>query len=50
MAAWLLFIFGIQEFIHPRSLPDESENSSPRNEHPSDGPQNKMGFFFLELL
>jgi hypothetical protein len=43
MVGWILFIFGIQEFIHPRSIPDESEQSSPRNGHPPDGPLNKMG-------
>jgi hypothetical protein len=42
----ILFIFGIQEFIHLRSLPDEYEHYSPRNGHASDGPKTKWDFFF----
>jgi hypothetical protein len=40
MVGWILSIFGIQGFVHPRSLPAESEHSSFKNGHPSDGSQN----------
>jgi hypothetical protein len=35
----ILFIFGIWEFMHTKSVPGECEHSSSKNRDPSDGPQ-----------
>jgi hypothetical protein len=42
MAGRILFTFGIQEFIHPSSVPYESVHSSSKSMGPSNGPQNTL--------
>jgi hypothetical protein len=42
-AGWILFIFGIHEFNHHRTLPGEYEHSSSKNRCFSNPPQ--MGDF-----
>jgi hypothetical protein len=38
---WILFIFGIQGFIHPRLVLIEPERPTSKNRWPSNGSQNK---------
>jgi hypothetical protein len=42
---WILFIFGIEEFICDRSLLDECEHYSSKNMGPSDRPQKQNWCF-----
>jgi hypothetical protein len=45
MVVQILFIFGIEEFIHLRSVPDESENSISKNKGPfTRAPKQNMNF------
>jgi hypothetical protein len=45
MVGWILFIFGIQEFIHHRSVLGEYKHSSSKYRDPSQEPQNKVAMF-----
>jgi hypothetical protein len=46
----ILFIFSIQKFMRPRSVLSQSERSSSKNNGLSNGPENKMAFFFKTVL
>jgi hypothetical protein len=50
MVGWILFIFGIQQFIHPRSMPVQHEYSSSKNKDLSEGPQNREWQFSQKWL
>jgi hypothetical protein len=47
--ARILFIFGIQEFVHHRSVPSKYEHSNSKNRGPSDGPQNTKWLIKFQL-
>jgi hypothetical protein len=43
MFGLILFIFGIQEFIHHKSVSSECKNSSSKNRGSSEGPKTHNG-------
>jgi ABC-type uncharacterized transport system substrate-binding protein len=50
MVGQILFVFGIQEFIHHRAVPNESEHSSTNIRGPSDKPRIQNGNFLKNSL